>query len=133
MCIRDSNKPFAWCDNIGKGHPDPDIGFADGRFYLWTQQTTDYVSDGPWVETVQARVGVDTDNDGKIDQWTDWQEVKETYDYIEGFSKQVAKTDAALDASKLPAGFGFAFELKLTDTTENKSKPMIDRVTLEFE
>jgi hypothetical protein len=34
---------------------------------------------GPWVEKVEARVGVDTDNDEKIDQWTDWQEVKETY------------------------------------------------------
>lgn len=129
----DINKEFQWCDKIGKGHPDPDIGFAKGRFYLWTQQATDYVSDGPWVETVEARAGVDTDNDGKIDQWTDWQAVTESYSRIEGFSKQVAKIPATLDASKLPAGFGFAFELKLTDTTENKSKPMIDSVTVEFE
>ncbi|MBX2852232.1 MAG: hypothetical protein KTR15_10850 [Phycisphaeraceae bacterium] len=129
----DINKPFTWCDKIGKGHPDPDIGFANGRFYLWTQQKTDYVSDGPWVEKIEARLGVDADNDGRIDQWTDWQQVKETYNRIEGFSKQVAKTPAALDASKLPAGFGFAFEMKLTDTTKNKSKPMIDRVTVEFE
>ena len=34
---------------------------------------------------------------------------------------------------KLPAGFGFQFEVKITDTTENKSKPMLDRVTLAFE
>jgi len=129
----DINKEFKWCDKIGKGHPDPDIGFAEGRFYLWTQQATDYVSDGPWVESVEARLGVDTDNDGKVDQWTDWQQVKESYDYIEGFSKQVARTPASLDASKLPAGFGFAFELKLTDTAENKSKPMLDRVMVEFE
>ena len=129
----DINKQFQWCDKIGKGHPDPDIGFAEGRFYLWTQQKTDYVSDGPWVESVEARLGVDTDNDGKIDQWTQWARVKEAYDYTEGFSKQISKTPAALDASKLPAGFGFAFELKLADTTENKSKPMIDRVTVEFE
>lgn len=33
--------------------------------------STDYVSPGPWVETVEARVGVDTDNDEKIDKWTD--------------------------------------------------------------
>lgn len=129
----DINKPFEWCGNIGSGHPDPDIGFAQGRFYLWTQQDTDYVSDGPWVESVEARIGVDTNNDGKIDQWTDWQKVKESYSRIKGFSKQIATTPAALNASKLPAGFGFAFELKLTDTTENKSKPMIDRVTVEFE
>ncbi|MEM6506363.1 MAG: hypothetical protein AAF711_13055 [Planctomycetota bacterium] len=129
----DINKPFAWCDHIGSGHPDPDIGFAKGRFYLWTQQKTDYVSNGPWVESVEARLGVDTDNDGNIDQWTDWQPVKESYSRIEGFAKQVAKTPASLDASKLPAGFGFAFEMKLTDTTENKSKPMIDSVAIEFE
>lgn len=129
----DINKPFTWCDQIGEGHPDPDIGFAEGRFYLWTQMKTDYVSDGPWVEKVEARVGVDTDNDGKIDQWTEWSQVKESYDHTKGFSKQIAKTPAKLDASKLPAGFGFAFEMKLTDTTDNKSKPMIDRVTVEFE
>jgi hypothetical protein len=129
----DLNKEFQWCDKIGKGHPDPDVGFAQGRFYLFTQQATDYVSDGPWVESVEARLGVDIDNDDKVDQWTDWQPIKESYDTIEGFSKQVARTPATLDTSNLPAGFGFVFELKLTDTTENKSKPMLDRVAIEFE
>jgi hypothetical protein len=129
----DLNKPFTWCDKIGRGHPDPDVGFAEGRFYLFTQQKTDYVSPGPWVEKVEARLGVDTDNDGETDRWTDWQRVNETYDYTEGFAKQIAKTPATLDASKLPAGFGFQVEFKLTDTTENKSKPMIDRVTVTFE
>tara|TARA_R110001592_G_scaffold343250_1_gene633535 strand:+ start:4842 stop:5276 length:435 start_codon:yes stop_codon:yes gene_type:complete len=33
----------------------------------------------------------------------------------------------------IPAGYGFGFELKLKDTTANKSKPMIDKVTLTFE
>lgn len=129
----DLKKQFTWCDHIGKGHPDPDIGFANGKFYLWTQQQTDYISDGPWVESVEARLGVDTDNDGTADQWTGWQQLKESYDYIKGLAKQVAKTPATLDASKLPAGFGFVFELKLADTTENKSKPMIDSVTIDFE
>lgn len=127
------SKPFTWCDAIGKGHPDPDIGFAKGRFYLFTQQDTDYVSDGPWVERVQARLGVDTDNDGRIDQWTGWQHVKETYNYIEGFSKQVSKTPAKLDVQGLPAGFGFAFQVRMTDTTGNRSKPMLDRLTIDFE
>ncbi len=129
----DINKPFKWCDKIGNGHPDPDIGFAEGRFYLFTQQKTDWVSTGPWVEKVEARVGVDTDNDGKIDQWTDWQAVKETYDYHKTLAKHVDKTPAKLDLSKLPEGFGFAFELRMTDTTENKSKPMMDKVVLGFE
>jgi hypothetical protein len=123
---------FTFCGEIGRGHPDPDIMFAEGQFYLATQMKTDYVSPGPWVESVEVRVGVDTDNDGAIDQWTDWQPVKESYDYTPGFSKQVAKEPAALDLSELPAGHGFQFELKLTDTTENASKPILDRVSLTF-
>lgn len=126
------NEQFTWCDHIGNGHPDPDVCFAEGQFYLATQQKTDYVSPGPWVETVSARVGVDTDNDKKVDQWTEWQEVKETYDYIPGFSKQIAKTPAELDLSSLPEGFGFQVELKVVDSTENKSKPMINGLSLSF-
>lgn len=38
------DEQFTWCDHIGKGHPDPDIAFAEGQFYLATQQDTDYVS-----------------------------------------------------------------------------------------
>ncbi|MGY8640527.1 MAG: hypothetical protein ACKVJU_05445 [Verrucomicrobiales bacterium] len=126
------DEQFQWCDHIGNGHPDPDICFAEGKFYLATQQKTDFTSPGPWVENVEVRVGVDTDNDKKIDEWTDWQAVKESYDYIEGFSKQVATTPAKLDVSSLPEGFGFQFECRLTDTTENKSKPMLDRIELSF-
>ena len=65
------DEPFTWCDRIGNGHPDPDIAFAEGQFYLATQQKTDYISPGPWVEKVEARVGVDTNNNGKVDQWSD--------------------------------------------------------------
>ena len=110
--------------------PDPDIMFAEGKFYLATQQNEDFVSPGPWVEGVEVRVGVDTDNDQTVDKWTEWTKVKETYDYIEGFSKQVSKTPAELDLSSLPAGFGFQFEVKLKDTTKNESKPILDKVEL---
>lgn len=126
------DEEFTWCDKIGGGHPDPDIAFAEGQFYLATQQKTDYVSPGPWVETVEARVGVDTDNDGSINEWTDWTEIKESYDYIKGFSKQIARTPAKLDLSKLPAGYGFSIQLRLTDSTENKSKPIIESMSLSF-
>ena len=124
------NEPFKWCDKIGNGHPDPDVAFAEGQFYLATQQRTDFVSPGPWVETVTARVGVDTNNDGKINHWTDWTEVKETYDYIKGFSKQIQRTPATLDLSNLPAGFAFQIELKITDSTANKSKPILESLNL---
>lgn len=126
------DQQFTWCDKIGKGHPDPDIAFAEGQFYLATQQRTDFVSPGPWVETVRARVGVDTDNDAKVDKWTGWTELKESYDYIPGFSKQVAKTPAQLNLSDLPAGYGFQIQLRLTDSTENKSKPIVEKLTLSF-
>ena len=127
------DKPFKFCGEIGKGHPDPDIMFAEGKFYLATQMKTDYVSSGPWVEGVEVRVGVDTDNDGAVDKWTDWQEVKESYDYISGFSKQVARTPAKMDLSNLPKGYGFKFEVKMTDSTENESKPLLEKIMLTFE
>ncbi|QDU87913.1 Glycosyl hydrolases family 43 [Pirellulimonas nuda] len=126
------DEPFEWCGQLGQGHPDPDVMFAEGRFYLATQQKQDFVSPGPWVERVEARAGVDTDNDGSIDEWTDWRPVKEGYDYTPGFAKQVAKTPARLDLTGLPAGHGFAFEVRLTDTTQNASKPILDKVTLSF-
>ena len=126
------DEPFEFCGNIGSGHPDPDVCFAEGQFYLATQQSNDYVSPGPWVETVEVRLGVDTDNDAEIDQWSEWTEVKETYDYKPGFSKHVEKTAAAMDLSTLPEGFGFQFQVRMTDTTENKSKPILDKVTLTF-
>jgi hypothetical protein len=128
----DINKPFTYCGNIGLGHPDPDVCFAEGRFYLINQTKQDFVSPGPWVELVEARVGVDTDNDGQINRWTPWQEIQEKYDYIPGFSKQIAKKSAALDLSKLPAGFGFKIELKTTNTTENAAKPILDKLHLSF-
>ena len=126
------DQPFTWCDNIGKGHPDPDVCFAEGQFYLATQQKTDFVSSGPWVEKVEARVGVDTNNNGKADKWSKWLAVKESYDYIAGFSKQIKRIPAQMDLSELPEGFGFQVEFKIDDTTENKSKPSIDRLTVSF-
>ncbi|TWT36608.1 hypothetical protein KOR34_15140 [Posidoniimonas corsicana] len=129
----DINQPFEWCGHVGKGHPDPDVMFAEGRFYLATQQNTDFVSPGPWVEKVDVRVGVDTSGDGIVDQWTEWRQIAEKYDYIPGFAKQVAKTPAEMDLSSLPAGVGFSFEIRMTDTTQNASKPILDWVRLSFD
>ena len=128
----DINKQFTFCGNIGQGHPDPEILFAEEQFYLITQMETDYISPGPWVETVAVRVGVDTSDDGNIDHWSDWQKISEQYNYIEGFSKQIAKTEAQMDLSNLPKGYGFQFEVKLSDATENESKPILDKVHITF-
>ena len=126
------DQQFEFIGELGNGHPDPDIGFAEGQFYLVNQTKHDYVSPGPWVEKVTARVGVDTTNDGNADVWSDWQEVKESYDHIEGFSKQIKRIPAAMDLSKLPAGYCFCFELRLEDTTANQSKPMLDSIEIRF-
>ncbi|MGJ8640966.1 MAG: hypothetical protein ACSHYA_16365, partial [Opitutaceae bacterium] len=103
-----------------------------GQFYLVTQTSKDFVSPGPWIKGVDVRVGVDTDKDGSVDEWTDWQEVSETYQGIPGVAKQVAKTPAQLDLSSLPKGYGFQFEIRLEDTTENASKPTLDQVQIQF-
>jgi hypothetical protein len=129
----DINEQFTFCGNVGAGHPDPDIMFAEGAFYLVTQTKQDFVSPGPWVKGVEVRVGVDTNKDGIVNEWTDWQEVNEAYAAIPGFAKQVAKTPAQLDLSSLPAGYGFQFELRLSDTTSNGSKPILDQVKLNFQ
>ena len=126
------DQKFEFIGELGSGHPDPDIGFAAGQFYLLNQTKHDYVSPGPWVEKVEARVGVDTTNDGKADTWSDWAELKESYDHIEGFSKQIKRIPASMDLSKLPAAYGFCFELKLQDTTENASKPVLESVEISF-
>ena len=126
------NKPFEFCGEIGQGHPDPDIGFAEGKFYLITQTAKDYTSTGPWVEKVESRVGVDTTNNGKIDRWSKWSEMKESYDYIKGFSKQIKKTPAKLNLANLPAGFGFQIEVRVSDVTSNASKPLIESLDLSF-
>ena len=128
----DINKQFEFCGNVGQGHPDPDIMFAEGKYYLLTQTKNDYVSSGPWVETVEVRMGVDTTNDGLVNEWSDWQVVKEKYDYMEGFSKQIEKTPAQMNFSDLPKGYGFQFEVKMIDTTENESKPILDKVVVSF-
>lgn len=129
----DINKPFKYFGKVGKGHPDPDIGFANNKFYLITQKDNDFVSTGPWVEQVKVRVGVDTNNDRAIDRWSDWEVVSEQYARMPGFSKQIQRKAASLDLSTLPAGYNFRFELKVEDGTENESKPVLDSVQLFFE
>jgi len=106
--------------------------FAEGKFYLATQMKTDYVSSGPWVETVEARFGVGINNNGLVDQWTSWQVLKETYESIPGFSKQVAKAPASLDLSMLSPGHGFLFEVRITDATDNESKPILDGIRVRY-
>jgi hypothetical protein len=123
--------PFEFCGELGSGHPDPDIGFAAGRFYLINQTRHDYVSTGPWVEGVEARLGVDRSGDGKVDQWTPWQAIAERYERIEGFAKQVARVPASLDVGSLPPARGFAFELRV-DREGEKVWPEFKEVQVEF-
>lgn len=122
--------PFVFCDAIGSGHPDPDIGFANGQFYLINQTDQDYVSPGPWVDSVELRIGLDTSGDGTVDYWTDWQAVRESYAPVPGFAKQVQREAATADFSDLPAAVAYCFELRLEDTTANPSAPILDSVVV---
>jgi hypothetical protein len=58
--------------------------------------------------------------------------MKESYDYIKGFSKQIKKTSAKLNLADLAAGFGFQIEVKISDSTSNASKPLIESLELSF-
>ncbi len=81
---------------------------------------------------VEVRVGVDTVNDGGVDVWTDWQEVKERYDFIEGFAKQIARRPASIELSGLPAGYGFKYEIRITNAIDNAARPEINSLEMEF-
>ena len=129
----DLNKEFQWSGEIGEGfHPDPSVGFAEGKFYAIMQQNTDFVSPGPWVDGVTARAGVDTDGDKEIDQWTEWQSIKESYSQKPGFARIVDVAPAELDTSSLPEGSGFQFQFK-TKSLANGVPPIMDKVELNFE
>ena len=130
----DINKEFQWAGEIGdKFHPDPSVGFAEGKFYIVMQQKTDFVSPGPWVDGVDARVGVDVDGNGQIDQWTPWHRVKECYTQKPGFARIVDVEPARIDLQTLPEGHGFKFEFRTTQLKDTRLQPIMDRVTLKLE
>jgi len=126
---------FEWGGEIGdEFHPDPTMGFAEGKFYLLVQpEDFDYVSPGPWVEGVEARFGVDEDGDGTVDAWTEWKNVSESYSRKPGFARVVEAAPARIDLSALPAGYGFRFDFRLEVAGPNRSKPIIDRVLVSFD
>ena len=79
-----------------------------------------FTSDDIWVETVKVQMGIDITDDGVVNQWSDWLAVREQYDYIEGFAKQIERIPAKLNLTELPEGYDFQFEVKFIDTTENE-------------
>jgi hypothetical protein len=135
----DINSRFTRVSEIGENlHPDPTVGFAEGRFYLIVQnrkgaEQYDFASPGPWVDGVEARAGVDTDGDGAVDQRTSWQKVKEAYRRKPGFARVIESDPAALDLSSLPAGRGFRFECRLTRDANDPVQAVLDRADFMFQ
>ena len=124
---------FSFCGSFGDGHPDPTIGFAEGQFYLMQQRgDVDFISPGPWVEGVEARLGVDTDGNGVVNEWTKWQVIKEFYTQKKGFLRIVETKPATLDVSKLPKGYGFCFEYKTNSVKSQSVKVKMDQVIMKF-
>ena len=113
----DIDGSFTYGGKIKDGfHPDPGVMFAEGQFQMFVQASQDFSSSGPWVEGVQAQAGVDTDGDGVVDVWTDYQAVDESYFHIAGFAKAYGVNDAVLDLSSLPEGYGLQFRFRSDDT-----------------
>lgn len=91
-------------------------------------QTPPY--DGSW-EALQKMPVPDWFNDGKVGIFIHWG----PYSVIghRKFAKQIESIPAKLNLPELPAGYGFQFEVKITDTTENEFKPILDKVVVKFE
>lgn len=62
----------------------------------------------------------------------DWTVIRECYERIPGFAKQVKRNPAQLNVDDLPEGYGFQVELKVADSNENDSTPEIDGFRLFF-
>ncbi|MDC1465007.1 hypothetical protein N8387_04895 [Polaribacter sp.] len=131
-CSDDVTKQFVWDGEIGEGfHPDPTVGFAEGKFYLLVQRNNyDFISDGPWVDGVEIRAGVDTDNDGSIDKWTKFTKVKETYSQKAGYVKVIESLPAILNVSELAAGYAFKIEIRFNN--KNHVFPILDSFEANF-
>ncbi|MBD0831033.1 glycoside hydrolase family protein [Aestuariibaculum sediminum] len=128
----DINKTFVWDGEIGEGfHPDPTVGFAEGKFYLLVQRNNfDFISDGPWVDGIQIRVGTDTDNDGHINNWTKFKTIKESYSQKPGYVKVVETYPATLNFPELEAGYAFKFEIRFNQ--KNNIFPTLDSFEAKF-
>ncbi len=129
----DINEQFSFYHQVGHGHPDPDVMFADGRFYIVAQTATDFVSDGPWVGSAHIRIGVDRDGDESVESWSEWQEVAESYDYTPGFAKQVQVTPAEASFEEIPTGENYFIEIKLTSKEGDTCLAKITELLVDFD
>ena len=84
------------------------------------------------MEGVKARVGVDINGDNRVDRWTDWQELKETYRQKDGYLRVVEKTPASIDLSNLPSGKQVMFEIQVDDEKTKGVTPLISKAELQF-
>lgn len=128
----DITTKFIWSGEIGENlHPDPTVGFAENKFYLITQAEHDFVSEGPWVDGVELRVGVDINGDDVIDNWSDYVQIKELYSKNSCYAKVVNVVPAKATLPDLEAAYGFSIQIRLH--SKNGFFPVIDSMNLIFQ
>ena len=129
----DIGKQFLWDGEIGEGfHPDPTVGFAEGKFYLIVQRSgKDFVSEGPWVDGIEVKAGVDTDGDEIIDKWTEFIKIKETYKQKTNFVRVVESIPAVLREINLD--YGYTFEIVVRVRKNKGFLPILDVLEINFE
>lgn len=110
---------------------------ADGNDGWRTDTTDEWQAAASQIEGLTMSDGLLALTDGHPDPdigfASDWRELTEQYESIEGFAKQVKRIPASMDLSTLPEGYGFCFELCIEDTTANTSAPTLDRAEIRFQ
>jgi hypothetical protein len=124
--------PLVFCGELPSEHPDPDIGFAENRFYLFTQQPITYSSTGPWVGSVAVRILMDTDNDGIMDKTSTWKPVSESYSKAQNYAKIIDKTAAVAQFPEMDSGYSFIVEIMTSNDESDPVFPSIDSLIITF-
>ena len=83
----------------------------------------------PWQLGMRGRLGVDVDEDGTVEQWTDWQELTEAHQRKPGFARVIDVKPATLSAQGLPDVETHIFEIESTGPSIDSLYPFMSSAT----